>query len=211
MAQAVLISTYVSGSGVTYGSSGFCNFAIGEIYFLTNASGSGGPSGCATGIPTAGGVVGGTCKGYAKPSWQSGLLGNPGDGVLDLPDVSLFASNGLWGHYYVDCDSDTGETEGRTAAERPATGQVPEAHPLRRPPGPAFRPCQKTAEKQGNPNPTNWLKRCPALAATNPAIPRRVRPSPARAFLRCDAGRHGRQLHWKPQLLSAIRLDWRPL
>jgi subtilase family serine protease len=27
--------------------------------------------------------------------------------VRDLPDVSLFASNGVWGHYYVFCYSDT--------------------------------------------------------------------------------------------------------
>jgi subtilase family serine protease len=47
-------------------------------------------------------VVGGTCQGYSKPSWQAGA----GDNVRDIPDVSLFASNGIWGHYYVDCWSD---------------------------------------------------------------------------------------------------------
>jgi subtilase family serine protease len=51
-------------------------------------------------------VVSGTCQGYAKPSWQSGVTGLPADGVRDLPDVSLFASNGIWGHYYVMCFSD---------------------------------------------------------------------------------------------------------
>ena len=35
-----------------------------------------------------------------------GILGNPGDGVRDIPDVSLFAANGLWGHYLVVCFSD---------------------------------------------------------------------------------------------------------
>src|SRR5208283_1460043 len=40
-----------------------------------------------------------------KPSWQS-LVGNPSDGVRDLPDVSLFAANGLWDHYYPFCYSD---------------------------------------------------------------------------------------------------------
>ena len=68
-------------------------------------AGSGGPSGCATGAPSIRGVVSGTCKGYAKPSWQS-VPGNPGDGVRDIPDVSLFAGNGVWGHYYVMCWSD---------------------------------------------------------------------------------------------------------
>lgn len=68
--------------------------------------GSGGPSGCATGAPATRNVVGGSCAGYAKPSWQSGMFGNPNDGVRDIPDVSLFASNGLWDAYYVVCYSD---------------------------------------------------------------------------------------------------------
>jgi subtilase family serine protease len=51
-------------------------------------------------------VVSGTCKGYSKPSWQTGVVGIPGDGVRDIPDVSLFAGNGVWGHYYVMCWSD---------------------------------------------------------------------------------------------------------
>jgi Divergent InlB B-repeat domain/Viral BACON domain len=34
------------------------------------------------------------------------VVGIPNDGVRDLPDVSLFAANGLWGHYYVFCYSD---------------------------------------------------------------------------------------------------------
>ncbi len=87
----------------TYGSAGMCNYH-GE--YLDDAAGSGGPSGCATGAPTISGVVSGTCAGYAKPSWQSGITGNPNDGVRDVPDVSLFAANGVWGHYYVVCYSD---------------------------------------------------------------------------------------------------------
>lgn len=76
----------------------------GPLSFLLNAvGGSGGPSACATGTPTVVGEVSGTCKGYPKPSWQSGILGNPGDGVRDIPDVSLFASNGFWDSYYVVC------------------------------------------------------------------------------------------------------------
>jgi subtilase family serine protease len=47
--------------------------------------------------------VGGSCKGYPKPGWQTN---GTGDGVRDIPDVSLFASNGIWGHYYVVCYSD---------------------------------------------------------------------------------------------------------
>jgi subtilase family serine protease len=84
---------------------GFCNTAIGEQYFLTTSAGSGGASSCATGVPATSGVVGGSCAGYPKPSWQS-LTGNPNDGVRDIPDVSLFAGTGTWGHYYVFCWSD---------------------------------------------------------------------------------------------------------
>ena len=76
----------------TYGSNSLCN-ALG--LFLTTEAGSGGPSACATGSLYASGGVGGSCAGYAKPWWQS-ILGNPLDGVRDLPDVSLFAANGLW-------------------------------------------------------------------------------------------------------------------
>ncbi|MFK2900923.1 S8/S53 family peptidase [Dyella jejuensis] len=95
-----------AGYSTPYGTSGFCNSSEGKEYYLTTASGSGGPSGCASGKPSTSGVVSGTCKGTAKPSWQS-ILGNPADGVRDIPDVSLFAANGAWGHYYVYCYSNT--------------------------------------------------------------------------------------------------------
>jgi subtilase family serine protease len=99
-----LLANYF-GYGTTYGSSGFCNSSTARLDGLqTVTGGSGGPSGCATGSPSTAGVVGGTCKGYAKPSWQTGT---PNDGVRDLPDVSLFAANGIWGHYYVFCWSHT--------------------------------------------------------------------------------------------------------
>ncbi len=71
----------------------------------TTASGSGGPSGCATGATATRDVVSGTCKGYTKPLWQQ-LVGVPSDGVRDVPDVSLMASNGFWGEYYATCISD---------------------------------------------------------------------------------------------------------
>ncbi len=101
---SVLIAS-AEGYSTTYGTSGFCNSTTGKNSFLTTASGSGGPSGCATGKASTTGVVSGTCKGYAKPSWQS-LVGVPSDGVRDIPDVSLFAANGVWGHYYVFCYTD---------------------------------------------------------------------------------------------------------
>jgi uncharacterized repeat protein (TIGR01451 family) len=109
-ASVVLASYY--GFGAAYGSAGYCN---NTYHFLDTDGGSGGPSGCATGTPLFAGVVSGSCAGYAKPSWQS-IAGNPNDGVRDLPDVSLFAAAGVWGHYYVFCYS-----EGFSCAGSPAT------------------------------------------------------------------------------------------
>lgn len=43
---------------------------------------------------------------YAKPYWQKNIYGNPNDGVRDLPDVSLFASNAFWFHAILFCMSD---------------------------------------------------------------------------------------------------------
>jgi subtilase family serine protease len=100
---SVLVANFL-GFPTTYGAAGSCNSGTG---LLTTASGSGGPSGCATGSSSSP-AVGGTCTGYPKPSWQK-LLGNPNDGVRDLPDVSLFAADGIWGHAYVYCDSDAAD------------------------------------------------------------------------------------------------------
>ena len=47
--------------------------------------------------------------GYAKPSWQAGVTGIPGDGKRDLPDVSFFASDGfITGSAYLICVSENG-------------------------------------------------------------------------------------------------------
>ena len=98
----------VEGYAEPYGSSGFCNSVIGEVDFLDTGAGAGGPSTCATGAGNSSYLYDEdtTCQGYAKPSWQSGVFGNPSDGVRDIPDVSLFASNGIWSHYIIECYSD---------------------------------------------------------------------------------------------------------
>jgi uncharacterized repeat protein (TIGR01451 family) len=151
---SVLIATTETGNSntTTYGSSGFCNSRTGERYFITTASGSGGPSGCATGAPSISGVVGGSCQGYAKPSWQS-LFGSAADGVRDLPDVSLFAANGVWGHYYVFCDSDTADG-GAACTGAPSgwsgAGGTSFASPIWA--GIQALVNQNTGSRQGNPN-----------------------------------------------------------
>ncbi len=47
---------------------------------------------------------------YPKPDWQlTTIPGMPNDGVRDQPDVSLFAANGIWAHFYLFCMSDPNE------------------------------------------------------------------------------------------------------
>jgi len=108
---STLIANYL-GYAIPYGINGFCNSSIaGERGLINIVAGSGGPSGCASGEtnPNPGTpAVSGTCKGRPKPNWQS-LIGVPSDGVRDLPDVSLFAADGIWGHYYVFCFSDVAD------------------------------------------------------------------------------------------------------
>src|SRR5713226_6595901 len=100
-----LISNY-EGYSPTYGSTSLCNDPLIGSLLMTTVAGGGGPSQCATGTPSTPGVVSGSCAGWPKPSWQS-VFGNPPDGLRDTPDVSLFAADGLWSHFYVFCWSDT--------------------------------------------------------------------------------------------------------
>jgi subtilase family serine protease len=133
-----------------------------ENYFLNAFGGSGGPSGCATGTASTRGVVSGTCAGYAKPSYQSGLYGNPQDGVRDIPDVSLFASNGIFDAYYAVCWSnpDTSATVGGgyTCNGAPSTwagfGGTSVSSPILA----AIQALvnQRTNSRQGNPNPVYY-------------------------------------------------------
>ena len=148
---SALLSSY-NGYSTPYGSSGFCNSTTGKQYYLTTGSGSGGPSGCATGSPTTTGVVSGSCKGYAKPSYQS-LLGVPSDGVRDIPDVSLFAANGVWGHYYVFCYTDP-NNGGASCSGAPSTWSGAGGTSFASPILAAIQSLvnQKTGSAQGNPN-----------------------------------------------------------
>ncbi len=146
-----------SGYSATYGTSGFCNSSTGKQYYLTTASGSGGPSGCATGSPSASGVVSGSCKGYAKPSFQSGLVGNPTDSVRDIPDVSLFAANGVWGHYYIYCYTDP-NNGGSSCSGAPSTWSGAGGTSFASPIMAAIQALvnQKTKSSWGNPDTTYY-------------------------------------------------------
>jgi pro-kumamolisin-like protein/Big-like domain-containing protein len=115
-------------------------------------AGSGGPSNCAlssTCGPTAG---------YPKPAWQTGT-GVPSDGSRDIPDVSLFASDGFHGSFYVFCQMDANTASGGNSSSCDLNS------PFQNFQGgggtsfsaPAFAGImalvnQKTGQRQGNPN-----------------------------------------------------------
>jgi Pro-kumamolisin, activation domain/PEP-CTERM motif len=146
-----------------FGATSDCNTVAADRLAV---GGSGAPSQCATGAASTSRTVSGTCGGYAKPSWQS-VFGNPSDGVRDIPDVSLFASNGFWGHYWVVCWSDPGPNGGSANGAAPCVGQpvnwagfggTSVSSPIMA--GIQALVNQKTGQAWGNPNPTLY-----ALAA----------------------------------------------
>jgi subtilase family serine protease len=105
--------TIATGFSQSFGAKGFCNSENGQQNFLIDVGGSGGPSTCFTGTPSIPGVVSGTCTGNPKPFYQYLVPGMPMDGLRDQPDVSLFAGNGVWGSFLVECLSD--KQQGGTA------------------------------------------------------------------------------------------------
>jgi hypothetical protein len=74
-----------------------------DIGLVNVAGGTGGVSACTT--PSSN-TPQSCAGGYAKPTWQTGT-GVPSDGKRDVPDLSLFASNGALETAYVICDSQT--------------------------------------------------------------------------------------------------------
>lgn len=97
--------------------------------FIYTEGGSGGMSSCTSSSATATTIataVASCANPYPKPSWQQGS-GVPADGVRDVPDVSLFASNGTIGTAYIVCEADTPPATGQP-------GQAGEACSLSTPP-----------------------------------------------------------------------------
>ncbi|HVS88234.1 MAG TPA: protease pro-enzyme activation domain-containing protein [Candidatus Acidoferrum sp.] len=163
-----LLSSYL-GYSPTYGSTSLCNDPFIGALVQTTVAGGGGPSGCATGAPSASGVVSGTCQGWPKPSWQS-ILGNPNDGVRDTPDVSLFGADGLWGHFYVFCWSDTakgGAACGSDPSAWSGAGGTSFASPIMA--GIQALINQKAGGPQGNPNPVYYQLAAAEFGSTGSA------------------------------------------
>jgi subtilase family serine protease len=120
----------------------FCNSATGEggAYQQVSDAASGGPSSL-----------------YAKPSWQAGVVGIHADRTRDIPDVSLFASAGVYDQSIVSCMSDSAEggvpcdyqnlkdtyysSGGGTSCSAPSFAGIQALVD------------QKVGSKQGNPNP----------------------------------------------------------
>ncbi len=119
-----LNSTYWSATNATDGGSAksyvpeipWDNSCSSEVNYL-GVGASGAIANCNKVSPTSAGYIyqnvvggsGGESLLYAKPSFQTGVTGIPDDGVRDIPDISLFAANGFWNHFYLECMSDTSE------------------------------------------------------------------------------------------------------
>src|SRR5229473_751674 len=150
-----LLTAY-EGYSPTYGSTSLCNDPLIGSLLMTTVAGGGGPSQCATGTPSTAGVVSGTCQGWPKPSWQA-VFGNPPDGLRDHPDVSLFAADGLWSHFYVFCWSDTSHGGAACGADPSAwsgAGGTSFASPIMA--GIQALINQKAGGPQGNPAPVYY-------------------------------------------------------
>jgi hypothetical protein len=87
--------------GVTTAEQACNNISVQQDGLVFVTGGSGGKSSCTT----SDGQNENTCSGgYAKPSWQTALT--PTDGQRDIPDVSLYASNGFNASFYIVCEKD---------------------------------------------------------------------------------------------------------
>jgi subtilase family serine protease len=162
---ASYLQYYVHGFATPYGASGFCNSTLANPYYLSTSAGGGGPSGCAYGAGNLSYLYteDSTCAGYAKPSWQYGIFGNPADGVRDIPDVSLFASNNgnygnVWGHYIIICYSDLGNGGLPCTAGAPDTWSGVGGTSASAPAMAAIQALvnEKWEIRAGNPNPTYY-------------------------------------------------------
>ena len=110
---------------------------------------------------------------YAKPYWQANVPGVPNDGLRDLPDVSLFASNAFWSHAVLFCMSDAAQ------GGAPCDYTTPEDAFANSAGGTSFTAPQfasiqalinqKAGAPQGNPNPIFYsLARSEYGSADNP-------------------------------------------
>ena len=151
-----------------------------------------------------------------KPAWQTGVFGIPNDGVRDLPDVSLLAAQGPWGHAYTWCNSNLGACSNSKGEPNQWAFGTSVASPIMA--GVQALINHQTGVSQGNPN-----YRYYQLAAHEYGTSgnNRLQFEPrqhGRSLLhlpRRHARRHGHRLRRRQrqaaQLLSAVRHLWRAL
>jgi len=160
---SALISEVATNSFTPYGASpAACNNALYDTSatYLSTGAASGGPSNCAYGSGSTNstnyGITQPQCQGYAKPSWQS-AYGVPTDNLRDTPDVSMFAANGVWGHFETVCWSDPAYTSDGSAScsGAPSTWSGFGGTSVASPTMAAIQALvnQKTGSAWGNPNP----------------------------------------------------------
>lgn len=124
-----------------------CNLMTGQnLFFVNTIGGSGGKSSCINGT----GALSSCTQGYAKPTWQTGT-GVPTDSRRDIPDISLFAADGLNGNFYVICEADfPGSTGSCSTSNFVGVGGTSASTPSFA--GIMALVNQKTAARQGNAN-----------------------------------------------------------
>jgi hypothetical protein len=91
------------------------------------SGGGGGASSCGNPTLNSGGTTVTACAPTPKPSWQAGA-GVPADGARDLPDISLFAANGINGSFYAICAAD-GDCQSATSPQISGVGGTSAAAP----------------------------------------------------------------------------------
>jgi subtilase family serine protease len=150
-------------TGLTTAESNCNNQQVLQDGGIIAAGASGGKSGCTMGD---GQDITSCSGGYLKPSWQAGA-GVPTDGKRDIPDISLFASDGFNGSFYVMCsqvltielcDPNSPSTNivgvGGTSASAPSFAGI------------MALVLQKTNSRQGNPNYTLYKLAASSLPPT---------------------------------------------
>jgi Pro-kumamolisin, activation domain len=99
-----------------------CNNSTIQQAGLVEVTGSGGGESNCT---TYSGTNPADCTGgNTQPTWQNGLAGVMGN-TRNVPDVSLFAGDGLAGSFYILCEEDTSASSGGQGGEACALGTTP--------------------------------------------------------------------------------------
>jgi hypothetical protein len=104
--------------------------------------------------------AGGSSIIYKRPSWQTDAIGTfSSDGMRDLPDVSLFASNGINGSFYIICEQDANSGTGSNTSSCDLNSPFNDFQGVggTSASSPAFAAImalvnQQTGQRQGNPN-----------------------------------------------------------